>query len=42
MPHPEEFYEKYVSKNIPVVLKKVMNDVPALKKWEKDSYLKEK
>ena len=42
MPAPEDFYTSYVANSRPVVLRNVMSDIPALKKWEKDSYLKEK
>ncbi|CAD5119390.1 DgyrCDS8004 [Dimorphilus gyrociliatus] len=39
-PSPREFYNEYVTKNIPVVFRQAMKDAPAITKWESDDYLK--
>ena len=39
---PNEFHEKYVLPGIPVVFRKVLENVPAMKSWSKDEYLRNK
>ena len=41
-PTPKVFHEEYASKKKPVVIRGLMKDVPAIKLWEDDSYLKQK
>lgn len=42
MLHPEQFYQKYVKHNKPVVFRNAMDNVPAYSLWETDDYLKQK
>ncbi|KAK3087063.1 hypothetical protein FSP39_001162 [Pinctada imbricata] len=42
MPSPHMFYIKYIKANIPVLIHEAYRDLPLYKKWEDDSYLKEK
>ena len=39
--HPQEFWDKHVSKNLPLVFRGALKESPATRKWT-DEYLKEK
>jgi len=42
MPNTREFYEDYISKNLPVVFREGIKDAPSFTTWEDDTYLTER
>lgn len=42
MPAPQDFHDKFVSKRKPVVFRKIIEDIPAMKNWNKKNYLRDK
>ena len=40
VPSPQDFYNKFVKELKPAVFRKMVENVPAMKNWESDQYLK--